>query len=200
LAERSTSNGSEPDYQISRAANCRSIGRSLGKAQLTPDIFTGLGFALALLAGFLFALKASQPYLAGVSILGSGIMDILDGSLARATGKAAGSVNDSVFDRMSDIAMYAGIVYAGYGLNHAIVLLTIGLSLLVSYLRIKAESLGVEFFNLGLGERADRLAVLMVFAFVGYVWIGVYVSLALALIALVWRYAYVARAFGALRA
>ena len=58
------------------------IGRSLGKAQLTPDVFTGLGFALALLGGLLFALKPSLPYMAGFSILGSGIMDILDGSLA----------------------------------------------------------------------------------------------------------------------
>ena len=176
------------------------IGRSFRKARLTPNIFTRLGFALALLGGLLFALKPSKPYLAGFSILASGLMDILDGSLARATGKASGSVNDSVFDRMSDIAMYAGIVYAGYRLNHAIVLLTIALSLTVSYLRIKSESLGVRFQNLGLGERSDRLAVLIVAALLGYVSIGVYIILALALIALVQRYAYVARALRALTA
>ena len=132
------------------------IGRFFGKLGTTPDILTGLGLTLALLAGFLFAVKSYEPYLAGLAILGSGIMDTLDGAVARATQKASGSLNDSIFDRISDIAMYAGIVYAGYHVAPTIVLLTLGISMLPTYVRVKAESLGIKFSSLGVGERTHK--------------------------------------------
>ncbi|MDH2901883.1 MAG: CDP-alcohol phosphatidyltransferase family protein [archaeon] len=171
------------------------IGSSLGKVGVTPNFLTACGFLLALLAGFLFAYKPAQQYLAALSIIGSGVLDILDGAVARTTGKVSmlGSFNDSSLDRISEIAIFAGIIYAGYGLNPAIVLLTLGFSLLVSYVRAKGESLGMTMSGIGVGERAERLLVLIVFSLAGYVWIAVYIILILAAITFVQRYAFMMR-------
>ncbi len=171
------------------------IGSSLGKVGVTPNFLTACGFVLALLAGFLFAYKPAQQYLAALSIIGSGALDILDGAVARTTGKVSmfGSFNDSSLDRISEIAIFAGIIYAGYGLNPTIVLLTLGFSLLVSYVRAKGESLGITMSGIGIGERAERLLVLIVFSLAGYVWIAVYIILILAAITFVQRYAFMMR-------
>ncbi len=159
-----------------------SIGRALANAGVTANSLTVLGFVFALLAGFLFAYIPGREYLAALAIIASGIMDILDGSVARVTGKvsALGSFSDSTLDRISEVAIFAGIAYAGYTLNSAVIVLALGLSLLVSYLRAKAESLGFTMSGIGIGERAERLLVLIVFAIVGYIWIGVYLVLLLA--------------------
>jgi archaetidylinositol phosphate synthase len=170
------------------------IGSSLGKGGITPNFLTTIGFVLALLAGFLFAYRPYEQYLAAIAIIGSGVMDILDGAVARSTGKISmlGSFNDSTLDRISEIAIFAGIIYAGYrALNPAIVLLTLGFSLLVSYVRAKGESLGVKMSGIGVGERAERLIVLIAFSLIGLVWIGVYIALMLAVITVIQRYTYI---------
>jgi archaetidylinositol phosphate synthase len=171
------------------------IGRSLGRVGITPNVLTSCGFALALLSGFLFAYKPHQEYLAGILIIGSGVLDILDGAVARTTGRVSifGSFNDSTLDRISEIAIFGGIIYAGYGLNPAIVLLTLAFSLLVSYVRAKGESLGIMMSGIGIGERAERLMVLIVFSLAGYVWIAIYIILVLAIITFAQRYVYISR-------
>ncbi len=173
-----------------------SIGRFLGNRGITPDVLTALGFALALVAGFLFASKPSQSFLAALAILGSAVMDLLNGAVARATHKSLGSLDDSTFDRLSDIAMYAGIIYGGYHVPPTIVVLTLGFSLLPSYMRAKGESLGITVTRFGVGERADRLMALIAFSLAGYVSLGIYLNLALGVIDSVQRYVYVFHAIG----
>ena len=174
------------------------IGRALGNAGITPNTLTAISFVLALTAGFLFAADPSRPYLAAVAILCSGVLDVLDGAVARATGKVStlGSLNDSTLDRISEVAIYAGIAYqsADYRIPPVIVLLALAFSLLVSYVRAKGESLNIKMSGIGIGERAERLLSLVLFALVGYVWIGIYIILALALFTFLQRYMYVARA------
>ena len=167
------------------------IGRLLANSGITPNFLTGLGFALAVIAGCLFAVRPGQPYLAALVMICAGIMDILDGAVAREIPRFSGSLNDSIIDRLSEIAIYTGIIYSNY-VYPAVVLLALSFSFLTSYTAAKGESLGIPMSNhLGIGQRAERLAPIVIFALIGYVWIGVYVSLILCVITFVQRYAYV---------
>ncbi len=153
-----------------------SIGRSLGSTGLSPTFWTFLGFALSVLAGLLFALRPSEPYLAALALVISGVFDVLDGAVARVMHRVSksGSFNDSTLDRLAELAVYAGIIYGNYT-TPIIVLLALGFSLLVSYTRAKGDALGVSLSGIGIGERAERLIVLIVFSLVAYVWIGVWI-------------------------
>jgi archaetidylinositol phosphate synthase len=166
-----------------------SLGKALSGTKLSPNFWTVVGFLFAVLAGFLYALYPSRPYIAAVSIVASGFFDVLDGAVARVMGRVskAGSFNDSTLDRVAEVAIYAGIVYGGYT-SSLLVLLALSFSLLVSYTRAKGDSLFVTLSGVGIGERAERLIALIFFSVIGYVWIGVIVVLVLALITFFQRY------------
>lgn len=148
-----------------------------------------MGFLFSLLAGSLYALRPSEPYLAAISLIASGVFDVLDGAVARVTNRVSksGSFNDSTLDRLAEVAVYCGIVYAGYTAP-VLVLPALAFSLLVSYTRAKGDSLGVSLSGIGIGERAERLLVLIAFSLVGYVGIGVEIVLVIALITFIQRY------------
>ena len=168
------------------------FGEFLGRVGFTPNVLSSFGLGLGVLAGFLFALRPSQPYFAALAIIGCGFFDLLDGAVARATSRILpGSFTDQTLDRISEIAIYSGIIYGGYHISPTIVLLTLGLSMLVSYVVAKGESLEVKMSKLGIGDRADRLTGLILFAVLGYVWIAIYLNLVLAMIALASRYSYI---------
>ncbi len=166
-----------------------SIGRTLGATGLSPTFWTFLGFIFSVLSGLLFALRPSQPYLAALSLVVSGAFDVLDGAVARATHRVSksGSFNDSTLDRLAEVAVYAGIIYGRYA-PPILVLLALSSSLLVSYTRAKGDSLGVSLSGVGVGERAERLLLLIVFSIVGFVWIGIAIVLVIASITFVQRY------------
>ena len=166
-----------------------SLGRALAKTGLAPNVWTVIGFLFAILAGILYAFRPSQSYLGGIAIIASGLFDVLDGAVARVTGKVtkAGSFNDSTLDRVAEVAIFAGILYGSY-ISAFLVLLALSFSLLVSYARAKGDSLSVTLAGVGVGERAERLVVLVVFSLIGYLWIGVLVVLILAAITFVQRY------------
>jgi len=73
-----------------------------------------------------------------------------------------GAFLDSVFDKIAEVAIFLGILIGGYGVDGYLVLLAITLSLLVSYTRARAESLGVQLQGIGIGERAERLLVIAI--------------------------------------
>lgn len=177
-----------------------SLGRTLGATGLSPNFWTAVGFLFSILAGLLYALKPAEPQLAALAIVASGVFDVLDGAVARVTGKVskAGSFNDSTLDRLAEVSIYAGIVYANYT-SPLYVLLALSFSLLVSYTRAKGDSLGITLSGIGIGERAERLIVLFVFSLAGYVWIGVLAALLLAAITLVQRYIVIIQKLGAQR-
>lgn len=169
-----------------------SIAKVLAKTKLSPNVWTFVGFLFALLAGVLFALKPSEPYLAAIAIIVCGIFDVLDGAVARVMNKIsnAGSFYDSTLDRVAEVAIYAGIIYGAYT-SSVVVLLALSFSLLVSYSRAKGESLFVTLLGVGIGERAERLLVLIIFSLIGYVWIGVVIVLILAFVTFVQRYFFI---------
>ena len=166
-----------------------SIGRSFYATGLSPNFWTTFGFFVSVIAGLLYALRPDQPYLAALFILLSGFFDIVDGAVARISNKVskAGSFNDSTLDRLAEVAIYAGILYGKYT-SPLYVLLALSFSLLVSYARAKGDSLGIALSGVGVGERAERLIVLVMLSLLGLVNLGVIVVLVLAAFTFLQRY------------
>ena len=97
----------------------------------------------------------------GILLIIAGFFDLVDGSVARLTRKTSkrGSFLDSTYDKVSESVVYIGIV-AGTLASPITSMITLALSLLVSYVRARAESLGVTLMGVGIGERAERLLLL----------------------------------------
>ncbi len=138
----------------------------LASVGLSPNALTLIGFSLAVLTGIIYALHVYIPYAylyAGIMLLLSGFFDIVDGSVARVTKRVsdAGAFLDSTLDRVSEVALFIGIL-ASNVVNPLLIALALSLSLLVSYSRARAESIGVNLQGIGIGERAERLIILAV--------------------------------------
>ena len=138
-------------------------GHALAKAGITANSLTGIGLAGSLGAGALIA--TGQPAIGGAVSLLSGLPDMLDGAVAKASGRVSrrGAFLDSVVDRLSDAAVLAGIIWdavaAGLGTMTVLAAVVLGLSLIVSYIKARAESLGFAC-NVGIAERPERVIVL----------------------------------------
>ena len=163
--------------------------RPLAKAGLTPNAVTVVGLFLSLLSAYLFYLR--EPRLAALALLIGSLVDALDGTLARMTGKTSrfGAFLDSTLDRVSDGAILFGIALGDLADWRMAFLAFMG-SYLVSYERCRAELAGSGKLAVGIAERAERLLILMAFSFAGveYVKYGVYLVGILAWITVVQRF------------
>jgi len=138
------------------------IARVLAKTGISPTALTWTGFLIALGGGALIAL--GYPFIAGVAVLVGAAFDMLDGALARLTNRVTrfGAVLDSTLDRLGEVAVLLGILVA-YALSGSVagILLT-GLalpgSLLVSYLRARAEAISLDC-KVGLFTRTERVVI-----------------------------------------
>lgn len=140
--------------------------------RVQPNLITTIGFLVTCCAAVAFATDNVQW--AGAILLFSGTFDIIDGKVARATGRASkfGSFFDSTMDRLSDMIVFMGLLYyyMQTGRNEmvwVIMLAVIG-SLMVSYARSKAEALGVDC-SIGLFQRPERVVYLGFGAILGHV-------------------------------
>lgn len=129
--------------------------------RLTANAITALGAVIALLAGGLAAV-GEWGWAAVLLVFGSWC-DLIDGEIARATrtqGKA-GAFLDSNLDRLSEIALFAGLA-ASFPERRASIwaVAALAASLMVSYARARGEGLGVECPNFGM-ERPHRVVLLM---------------------------------------
>jgi archaetidylinositol phosphate synthase len=159
-----------------------SLGKAFAAFGLSPTVWTGAGFLVALLAAVGFSLTGyTGEFLGGLLILASGFFDIVDGAVARATNSVskAGAFLDSTLDRAAEVAIFGGILLGNYT-SPFVVLLSLSLSLLVSYTRAKGDSLGVSLSGVGIGERSERLVVLALASLVGFVGVGVLIVLLIA--------------------
>jgi len=179
----------------SLAAVLASAGRGASKVLPSPTAWTLIGMLFAFLASVFYG--RGHPFLGGVLVLFSGLFDVLDGAVARATGKTSqrGAFLDSTLDRVSEVVVFLGILVGGYA-SPFLVLVALSLSLMVSYTRAKGDALAVNLAGIGVGERSERLVVLIVTSLLGIVRLGVLVIAVLALITFVQRTVTVTRALG----
>jgi phosphatidylinositol phosphate synthase len=133
---------------------------------ILPNTITTVGTLLVIASAVAFG--AARPRLGGLLYLVSGIVDTLDGAVARARGRVTkfGAFYDSTLDRVGDGATFMGIaVYyllavpetvAYRELAIMISMVAIIASLIVSYARARAEGLGIDC-KVGLVQRAERI-------------------------------------------
>ena len=141
------------------------IGESLRNAGITADVITVVGIAMA--GGAAVAIGAGQLRLGLLLLILTGVPDALDGAVAKASGLSSkrGAFFDSVSDRVSDALLLGGIAWYledQYPGHIAILpMAVLAMSMLISYERAKAESLGFDARG-GIMERAERLLALAI--------------------------------------
>ena len=139
------------------------IVRLIARTGISPNALTIAGFLLnALVAG---VLAGGYLFLGGFLVLFAGWFDMLDGALARISGKSTrfGTLLDSTVDRFSEAVVFLGLLvfYLAQGATLEILLIyfTIVGSIMVSYVRARAEGLGLRS-EVGLFARPERVILL----------------------------------------
>lgn len=140
------------------------IAELLARTPISPNTITWLGFLVTLGAAALII--TGHLFAAGFVVLIAGFLDMLDGALARHTNQASrfGALLDSTLDRLSDGFLLLSILVLYLlreqsSIEAFIVVLALIGSLLVSYIRARAEALGLKC-QVGLFTRAGRVTVL----------------------------------------
>lgn len=151
----------------------RAVLRLVDRSRITPNAVTIIGFlGICAAAGLTLA---RQWVLASLVFIASGLVDSLDGLLARYQGRvtAFGAFLDSTLDRLAEgvIIGAIGITLAQdgdiWGLAACFVALTA--SFMVSYARARAEGLGIPGSSGGLMGRPERLVIVGAALFLGSV-------------------------------
>ena len=144
------------------------VGRKLVRLGVTADVLTASGLVFAAATA---VAVATGHLLLGIPLLViTGFHDLFDGPVAKAAGTASvrGALFDSVMDRVADAVLMVGVswylVSVREGELALLPLAVLGAASLVSYVRAKAESLGLPMTNKGLlsglMERAERMILL----------------------------------------
>ena len=165
------------------------IGRGFASTGLSANFWTFVGLAFALMSAVVYGLGMEFGLvIGGILLLVSGFFDMVDGQVARVTGKTSkiGSYLDSMFDKIAEVAIFLGILVGGYAEPY-LVLLAITLSLLVSYARAKSDVLNVKLQGVGIGERAERLLVIAIIGIIGFMEPAVIIVVVIAAITLIQR-------------
>lgn len=171
------------------------VARLLSRLNVSPNALTLLGWALSLASAVMFALGDLR--LAGAMMLVGGVFDALDGDVARESDLSTpfGAFLDSTLDRVSEAAVFCGIVFYFASESPSLALLAAAamtFSLLTSYTRARAEGLGVSC-EVGLLERAGRVLILSLTAMLGLLTLGLALISAGALITTAQRILHVRR-------
>ncbi len=144
-------------------AGLRPVGANLNRTGITADHLTTLGVAVAVGASVAIGAGALEVGLLLLALCA--VPDLLDGAVAKAAGTASprGAFFDSVADRLTDALLLGGVAWylatEHPGRIAVLPLAVLGVSMLVSYERAKAESLGFSARG-GLMERAERIIAL----------------------------------------
>lgn len=150
------------------------------RIKINPNYLTILGLLIAFLSAYMFA--TGSLLWGGALILLSGLLDIIDGAVARSNSSTTpfGGFLDSTSDRFADALILIGIIYGGF-VNWIFGILALHASLTVSYVRARAEVEGISC-GVGIAERAERLVILVAGAFLGVLFNPQIMSLAVILI------------------
>ena len=167
----------------------QSIGRIFASTGISPNVWTVVGLIFAFVSSIVYGINFEfSLILGGVILLISGFFDIVDGQVARYTNKItkSGGFLDSIFDKIAEVSIFFGILIGGYAEPY-LVFLAITLSLLVSYTRAKADTLGIKLQGIGIGERAERLLVIAIVGMIGFMEAAIIIVIIIAAITLVQR-------------
>src|SRR5688572_19882399 len=155
--------------QRARAA-AEVVARQIAYPVVTPNFLTVVGFFLT--CGVAVVIGLGYELLGGVLVLAVGLFDMLDGAMARVRGLQTrfGAFLDSTLDRFSEAVLLGGVLYLHqddyrYPL---LVLAVVTGSILVSYTRARAESIGVDC-EVGFAPRPQRVVLLAVGLLTGYI-------------------------------
>jgi archaetidylinositol phosphate synthase len=138
----------------------------LSAVGITPNMLTVMGLVLTALSLVFYSWsrvdRLNLVYAALLIALG-GLLDGLDGPLARLTGRQSnvGAFLDSFTDRVSDILLTVGFLLTGL-VDVYLAVAMLSTSMLVSYARARGEALNVSLKEVGLGERAVRILAAIV--------------------------------------
>ena len=168
-------------FRDSLQPTMRKLGLTFASLGVSANFWTTISLATSIAAGAVYAIASSSSttigmevstirfswlyasVIGGILLLISGFFDVIDGSVARATKQTSkkGAFLDSSFDKISEAIIFIGIA-AGNLANPILCMIALSLSILVSYVRARAESLGVELKGIGIGERAERLLIIAI--------------------------------------
>ncbi len=143
------------------------------KLKITPNMITSFGLILNIVAAIIFIVGAkftgreNMTYVGwgGFTILIAGLFDMMDGRLARISNMSTpfGALYDSVLDRYSELIMFFGICFylisQNYFLSSMFAFVALIGSMMVSYVRARAESLGINC-SIGMMQRPARVVTI----------------------------------------
>jgi CDP-diacylglycerol--glycerol-3-phosphate 3-phosphatidyltransferase len=141
------------------------LARLVIRTGISPNLLTVMGFVLTV--GVAYVLATGHLQIGGVLLAVAGTFDALDGTVARLAGRKSrfGAFLDSTVDRLSEAVIFLGLLvhYTQQGGRQESFLIyaTIVGSLMVSYARARAESLGIECKR-GVLTRFERAVVLVI--------------------------------------
>ncbi len=150
--------------------------RVLASAGIPPNVLTTIGLIINLACGVLFGF--GEFFWAGIVLIVANLFDMLDGNVARLSGRVTkyGGFLDSTLDRLSDMGAFLGIIifYSRATPEHSVlnvVLAGTGMvaSVLVSYTTARSEGLGVKA-NVGFLQRPERIVLLIIGALSTWDW------------------------------
>lgn len=135
----------------------------LTRYNVNPNTFTTIGLVISMIAAI--CLCYGQFLIAGFLIFIGGTFDILDGKIARATGRGSkfGALFDSTLDRYSEMFLFFGLGF--FFLRNEMFLsllgafIALGGSMMVSYVRARSEGLGFQC-KVGIMQRQERIVYL----------------------------------------
>lgn len=146
------------------------VGRAVARTGASPNSITVAGVVLQL--GVAWAILAGRLLLAGAVAILAAVADTVDGAVAKAQGRASrfGALLDSTTDRLCDALFFLPVAWI-YGVSvdpshrgerwvAGVALAAMVASFLVSYVKARAEGLGLEC-NVGIVERAERLILMI---------------------------------------
>jgi CDP-diacylglycerol--glycerol-3-phosphate 3-phosphatidyltransferase len=149
----------------------RPVGRALGRTPLSPNAVTLFGVVIQGVVGWLII--EGRLVAAGFIAIISALLDVFDGALAKAKDRVTkfGAFLDSTTDRLSDALLFVPIAWL-YGVSPdvkahdepwvaAVALVALVASLLVSYVKARAEGLGFDA-KVGIAERAERVILVII--------------------------------------
>lgn len=172
------------------------------KRRLNPNHFTTIGLIVSIVAAYLFSNGLLRT--AGIIMIIAGTFDIIDGKVARATNRVTkfGALYDSTLDRYAEVTIFFGLAYyfvnnpwigsieipfinwiindINFSLISTIaVCMALGGSVMTSYVRARAEGLGLEC-KVGVMQRPERV----VFIAFGAIFHRIFLVLALLIVAI----------------